>query len=126
MVYVGNLAKLEQILEVMAESAKLSLKQNSMPLPLLRTLGYLHAKWISPYERELAENRSKLRRKSVSPDWKIVAPRSKQRQCSELWRRLKASLLSEFNAGCAVRTMSTEINRNLCYSYGFCIKVLRC
>lgn len=112
-VYVGNLAKLEQILEAMVEAAKLSLKQNSMPLPPWRTLGYLRAKWLSPYERELAENRSKLRRQSVSPDWKIAAPRSKQRQCSELWRRLKASLLSEVDAGCTVRAMSTERNRNV-------------
>ena len=121
-----TLLKLEQILEEMVEATNLSLKQNSIPLPSWRTLGYLCAKWLSPYEKELAENRSKLRRQSVSPDWKFAPPHSKQRQCSELWRRLKASLLSEVDVGCAVRTMSTERNRNLCYSCGFCIKVLRC
>jgi uncharacterized protein (TIGR01615 family) len=112
-VYVGNLAKLEQILEVMVEAAKISLKQNSMPLPPWRTLGYLRAKWLSSHVREPVDNQSKLRRQSVSPDWRNATPRSKQRQCSELWRRLKASLLIEVDAGCVVRPVSTERNRNV-------------
>lgn len=112
-VYVGNLAKLEQILDIMVDAAKLSLKQNSMPLPPWRTLGYLRAKWFSPYEREPFDYQSKLRRQSVSPDWRNATPRPKQKQCSELWRRLKASLLTEVDAGSVVRPMSTERNWNV-------------
>ena len=50
-----TLLKLEKILEEMVEATKLSLKQNSIPLPLWRTLRYLRAKWLSPYEKEPAE-----------------------------------------------------------------------
>ncbi|CAA0809411.1 Protein of unknown function (DUF506 [Striga hermonthica] len=50
-IYVGTLAKLEQYLQVMAEAARSSLKQNSMPLPPWRAFAYLQAKWWSPHQR---------------------------------------------------------------------------
>ncbi|KAF5799964.1 hypothetical protein HanRHA438_Chr07g0319681 [Helianthus annuus] len=52
-VYVGSLTKLNQFLQVMAEAAKSSLKQNSMPLPPWRSLAYLQSKWHSPYQRQI-------------------------------------------------------------------------
>ncbi|KAI4373001.1 hypothetical protein MLD38_011174 [Melastoma candidum] len=51
-VYVGSLSRLSQYLQVMAEAARFSLKQNAMPLPPWRSLAYLQAKWLSPYQRQ--------------------------------------------------------------------------
>ncbi|MED6146110.1 hypothetical protein PIB30_031594 [Stylosanthes scabra] len=50
-VYVGSFARLKQLLGIMEEATRSSLKQNSMPLPPWRSLAYLQAKWLSPYER---------------------------------------------------------------------------
>ena len=50
-VFVGTTERLEQILEIMSEAAKLSLEQNSMPLPPWRTLAFMSSKWLSPHER---------------------------------------------------------------------------
>lgn len=50
-VFVGLSVRLSQYLQVMAEAARFSLKQNSMPLPPWRSLAYLQAKWQSPYQR---------------------------------------------------------------------------
>ena len=109
-VYVGDLVKLEQILQLMVEAAKFSLKQNSMPLPPWRTLGYLSAKWFSPYERELV-GQSKLHRGSLRPDWINASLQPKQRQqCSEQLRRLKASLISDVEGGRVLKPI-TERNR---------------
>lgn len=49
--FIGSIDKLLQVLQVLAGAAKLSLKQNAMPLPPWRTLSYMKAKWMSPCER---------------------------------------------------------------------------
>ncbi|KAI9387633.1 hypothetical protein POPTR_010G203700v4 [Populus trichocarpa] len=51
-IYVGSLTRLKLYLQVMADAARSSLKQNSMPLPPWRSLAYLQAKWHSPYQRQ--------------------------------------------------------------------------
>ena len=53
MIFVGKIEKLRKVLQVMAEAAKLSLGQNSMPLPPWRTFEYMSSKWMSPFERKL-------------------------------------------------------------------------
>eukprot|EP01018_Ginkgo_biloba_P009026 Gb_37300 [translate_table: standard] len=68
-VYVGDLVKLEQILQLILDATKFSLKQNPMPLPPWRTLGYLSAIRFSAYEREVV-GQSKLHRGSICPDWR--------------------------------------------------------
>lgn len=50
-VYVGSPTRLKQFLGIMVEATRTSLQQNSMPLPPWRSLAYLQAKWLSPYER---------------------------------------------------------------------------
>ncbi|KAG0450416.1 hypothetical protein HPP92_026704 [Vanilla planifolia] len=50
-IFVGSMAKLNQLLQIMVDAAKYSLNQHSMPLPPWRSLPYLQAKWQSDYER---------------------------------------------------------------------------
>ncbi|KAL3838418.1 hypothetical protein ACJIZ3_023009 [Penstemon smallii] len=60
-IYVGSFTKLQQFLEVMAEAAISSLKQNSMPLPPWRSYAYLEAKWQSPYQRKFKPDKLNLK-----------------------------------------------------------------
>ncbi|MBA0798509.1 hypothetical protein Gohar_009095 [Gossypium harknessii] len=46
-VYVGSLTQFKQLLQLMVEAARSSLKQNSMLFPSWRSLAYLQAKWYS-------------------------------------------------------------------------------
>lgn len=100
-VYVGTLAKLEQLLQVMVEAARSSLKQNSMPLPPWRSLAYLQAKWQSSYERKLG------------PDgWKRNDVRSSHhRQCIGHLRAFKASLQSEIETEQLLKPIMNGTNR---------------
>ena len=84
-VFVGSLTKLKQFLQVMAEAARFSLKQNSMPIPPWRSLAYLQAKWHSPYQRSTALERKELSN-SIGGGHK---------QCNGHLRRLQSSLLSQ-------------------------------
>ncbi|KAG8390861.1 hypothetical protein BUALT_Bualt01G0127700 [Buddleja alternifolia] len=95
-IYVGSFTKLKQLLQVMVEAAKSSLKQNSMPLPPWRSLAYLQAKWQSPYHRKLdpAECNG-----SISVEHK---------NCAGHLKRLHSSLLSEIE----VERMLRPLNRD--------------
>ncbi|MBA0613427.1 hypothetical protein Godav_013866 [Gossypium davidsonii] len=46
-VYVGSLTQFKQLLHLMVEAARSSLRQNSMLFPSWRSLAYLQAKWYS-------------------------------------------------------------------------------
>lgn len=84
--FVGSLMKLKQFLQVMAEAARVSLKQNSMPLPPWRSLAYLQAKWHSPYQRK------------VTPEEQNIINASNvtgHKQCNGHLRQLQSSLQSE-------------------------------
>ena len=98
-VFVGTTKRLEQILQIMSESVKLSLKQNSMPLPPWRTLNFYHAKWLSAHERVVAEKSwQRSPRGSSSLCLKGRLPSMPEtRQCDVQLRRVKDSLLSEVN-----------------------------
>ncbi|KAI4383997.1 hypothetical protein MLD38_009772 [Melastoma candidum] len=81
-VYIGPLSRLNHYLQVMADAARFSLKQNSMPLPPWRSLSYLQAKWNSPCERRFyAEKEDKI---FVDHE-----------QCSGLLKRLQSALALE-------------------------------
>ncbi|CAN6442640.1 unnamed protein product [Victoria cruziana] len=87
MVYIGNISKLKQFLQVMVEAAKSSLKQNSMPFPPWRSLAYLQSKWQSAYERKLNVD-----------DHKVCSSCLDHSQCVEHLKRMKTLLQSETEA----------------------------
>ncbi|RAL36984.1 hypothetical protein DM860_003906 [Cuscuta australis] len=82
-VYVGSFTKLKQFLQVMAEAAKSSLKQNSMPFPPWRSLAYLQSKWQSPYQRKLV------------PDGNGRTFTAHDRKCVPLLQKLQSTLGGE-------------------------------
>ncbi|EYU38441.1 hypothetical protein ABFS82_14G075600 [Erythranthe guttata] len=81
-IYVGTLTKLKQLLQIMAEAAKYSLEQNSMPFPPWRSFSYLEAKWESPCQRFVTLN--------------SAASSSSHQHCIGLLRRLKSFVGSDF------------------------------
>lgn len=89
-VFVGTTKRLEQILQIMSESVKASLKQNSMPIPPWRTLNFYHSKWLSANERVVdTAGSSSLSLKGRLPSM------PETRQCDVQLRRVKDSLLTE-------------------------------
>ncbi|XWS65994.1 hypothetical protein CRYUN_Cryun05aG0162000 [Craigia yunnanensis] len=80
-VYVGSLTRLKQLLQLMVEAARLSLKQNSMPFPPWRSLAYLQAKWHSSYQQHFAPDEHNISG-NISSDHK---------QCNGHLRRLQFS-----------------------------------
>lgn len=91
-VFVGTTKRLEQVLQIMAEAVKGSLKQNAMPLPPWRTLEFMTSKWLSPHER-VAESTTWW--PSVTKGRLASTPET--RQCDVQLRRIKDTLLSEVN-----------------------------
>ncbi|KAK6227964.1 hypothetical protein SCA6_000304 [Theobroma cacao] len=87
-VYVGSLTRLKQLLQLMVDAARSSLKQNSMPFPPWRSLAYLQAKWQSPYQRQFTPYEHDING-NVSSDHK---------QCNGHLKGLQASLQSELEA----------------------------
>lgn len=86
-IYVGTVAKLKQLLQIMVEAARYSLEQNSMPLPPWRSLPYLEAKWESPCQRVV----------STPPR---TAPSSlSHHHCVALLQRLKSFIRSDITRG---------------------------
>lgn len=81
-IYVGTMTKLKQLLRIMVEAVRYSLKQNSMPLPPWRSLPYLEAKWESPSQRIVTLH--------------VGASSSSHQHCIGLLRRLKSFVRSDF------------------------------
>ncbi|XP_024383733.1 uncharacterized protein [Physcomitrium patens] len=80
-VYVGTTDRLSQIINVMSEAVKRSLKKKGMFLPPWRKPEYVKAKWFSSYKRTTNEaSQRKLQRDSASsgvvPNISLVAVRS--------------------------------------------------
>ncbi|PIA60271.1 hypothetical protein AQUCO_00300049v1 [Aquilegia coerulea] len=98
-VFVGYLSKLKQFLQVMAEAARSSLKQNSMPLPPWRSLAYLQAKWHSTYQRKFI------------PDEQSIHATSDHKQCVGHLRRIKSSLQSEIEEERFLKPLKNDSNR---------------
>jgi uncharacterized protein (TIGR01615 family) len=74
-IYVGTTDRLLQILNVMTEAVKRSLKKKGMFLPPWRKPEYVKAKWFSSYKRTTNESSSKSA-DSISPNISLVAVRS--------------------------------------------------
>ncbi|KAG0582023.1 hypothetical protein KC19_3G027300 [Ceratodon purpureus] len=90
-VFVGTASKLEQVLRLMSEAAKVSLEQSDMHLPPWRTLDYMRFKWLSNFER--------LNLKSpTSLQWRASTA---ARQCGGELRRTKLSLIVETKSSTA-------------------------
>lgn len=102
-VFVGSLIKLNQFLQVMAEAARVSLKQNSMPLPPWRSLAYLKAKWHSPYQRMVTLEAQNINSSSVTG----------HNQCSGHLRRLQSSLQSEIGTELLLKPIKSDTSRRL-------------
>ncbi|KAK4441631.1 hypothetical protein Salat_0498000 [Sesamum alatum] len=50
-IFVGRADRLEKIIDIVSEAAKLSLKKKGMPIPPWRKPDYVKAKWLSPFTR---------------------------------------------------------------------------
>lgn len=73
-VYVGTPCRLQQILDVMAEAVKRSLKKKGMFLPPWRKPEYMNAKWFAAYRRTTnGAPESKKTKESVLRDISFVA-----------------------------------------------------
>lgn len=73
-VYVGTPCRLQQILDVMAEAVKRSLKKKGMFLPPWRKPEYMNAKWFAAYRRTTnGAPESKKTKESVFRDISVVA-----------------------------------------------------
>ncbi|PPD78480.1 hypothetical protein GOBAR_DD24583 [Gossypium barbadense] len=102
-VYVGSLTRLKQLLQLMVEAARSSLKQNSMPFPPWRSLAYLQAKWYSPYQRQFAPLEHDISGNSSSC----------HKQCKGHLRRLQPSLQSELEAERLLKPINIDNSRRL-------------
>lgn len=50
-IYVGKSDRLKQVVSIISEAAKQSLKKKGMHIPPWRKAEYMRAKWLSPYTR---------------------------------------------------------------------------
>ncbi|GMH19037.1 hypothetical protein Nepgr_020878 [Nepenthes gracilis] len=103
-VFVGSLSKLKQFLKIMAEAARSSLKQNSMPLPPWRSLDYLKAKWDSPYQRWITLEEHTNSINSIS---------SNHNRCHGHLRQLQSSLQLEIETERLLKPKNTDFSRRL-------------
>ncbi|XP_010534499.1 PREDICTED: uncharacterized protein LOC104810030 [Tarenaya hassleriana] len=103
-VYVGTESRLNQFLQAMAEAAKSSLKQNSMPLPPWRSLRYLQSKWHSPHKRHLGP--------PIHMDGPEMFSEGFHRQCAENLKRVQLVLRAEKEGERCVKGMKRSDSSN--------------
>lgn len=119
-VFVGTPTKLRNILELMSEAAKSSLKQNDMYLPPWRTLEYMSAKWLSNFERKtnpvaimgapIFKGPCSLHRRDKRSASAVV-PIIEAKHCGDQLRRTKVSLIAEVKGlGALPRGRSSRAN----------------
>jgi uncharacterized protein (TIGR01615 family) len=102
-IYVGSLTRLKRYLQVMAEAARSSLKQNSMPLPPWRSLAYLQAKWYSPYKRQFGPDNQNF----------SGVDSSYHKQCGGHLKRLQSSLQFETEGERLMKPINSDNNRGM-------------
>ncbi|MCO5570245.1 hypothetical protein L7F22_023964 [Adiantum nelumboides] len=107
-IFVGSSEKLEQVLQAMAEAAKLSLSQNSMPLPPWRTLDYMKAKWMSSCERSVVDTIGRINRGPGNSQWR---ERIRAKQCVEQLRHLKLCIAAETDKNLISKPAPSDRNR---------------
>lgn len=111
-IFVGSEEKLRQLLQVMAEAAKTSLKQNSMPLPPWRTLEYMSAKWLSSFERSADDIQGSVCKGQDSSVWRDTGIK----QCVEQLMNLKLCMLAEMDKNHIQRPANLERNRMMYFA----------
>lgn len=67
-IYVGKSDRLKQVVSIISEAAKQSLKKKGMHIPPWRKAEYMRAKWLSPYTRTTANELSEQLEKEGSPE----------------------------------------------------------
>ncbi|KAG0570390.1 hypothetical protein M758_6G153200 [Ceratodon purpureus] len=65
-VFIGKVDRLLQIVNIMSDAVKLSLKKRGMPLPPWRKPEYMRAKWFSSYRRTTNDTVHKNHSKDIS------------------------------------------------------------
>ncbi|CAM6041823.1 unnamed protein product [Sphagnum compactum] len=76
--FVGGEDRLQQIVNLMSDAVKSSLKKRGMPLPPWRKPEYMHAKWLSSYKRSTNQSsRSGKDLRTSSSDISRIAIRDK-------------------------------------------------
>lgn len=114
-VFVGPTSKMEQVLQFMSEAAKASLKQSDMHLPPWRTLDYMSSKWLSTYERKMADSVpvSPAKRPRSYHHWQEKKNHNNRSfiinmQCGEQLRHTKLSLIAEMKSSEVVSHFSSR------------------
>lgn len=109
-IFTGSPKKLGLVLQAMAEAAKLSLSQNSMPLPPWRTLDYMKSKWMSPFERRLIDTKGRVNRGPGHSQWR---ERTRAKQCVEQLRHLKLCIAGETDKNLISMPAPSDRNRTM-------------
>ncbi|CAJ2672396.1 unnamed protein product [Trifolium pratense] len=104
-VYVGSLTRLKQFLGIMVDATRSSLQQNSMPLPPWRSLTYLQAKWLSPYER-ITHSDSVI---NIGKDGNYFD----HKQCRGHLKKLQSCLQAGTEVDRMLKARNTESNRRM-------------
>lgn len=108
-IFVGSEEKLRQVLQVMAEAVKMSLKQNSMPLPPWRTLEYMNAKWMSSFERIVADTHGcTIYTGQGRSQWRGDI---RTKQCVEQLRHLKLCIATDVEKNYLPKPSNLDRNR---------------
>lgn len=82
-IFVGTADRVSQIVAIVSEAAKQSLKKKGLHFPPWRKPEYMRAKWIAPYERETLvatpafEEKSSTSEENEEVTWQLPAVRPK-------------------------------------------------
>ncbi|WJX82572.1 hypothetical protein P8452_65312 [Trifolium repens] len=104
-VYVGSPTRLKQFLGIMVDATRSSLQQNSMPFPPWRSLTYIQAKWLSPYER-ITHSDSVI---NIGKDGNYFD----HKQCREHLKKLQSCLQAGTEVDRMLKTQNTESTRRM-------------
>jgi uncharacterized protein (TIGR01615 family) len=104
-VYVGSPTRLKQFLGIMVDATRSSLQQNSMPFPPWRSLTYIQAKWLSPYER-ITHSDSVI---NIGKDGNYFD----HKQCREHLKKLQSCLQAGTEVDRMLKTRNTENTRRM-------------
>jgi uncharacterized protein (TIGR01615 family) len=104
-VYVGSPTRLKQFLGIMVDATRSSLQQNSMPFPPWRSLTYIQAKWLSPYER-ITHSDSVI---NIGKDGNYFD----HKQCREHLKKLQSCLQAGMEVDRMLKTRNTESTRRM-------------
>ena len=114
-IFVGKVERLKQILKIMCDAAKRSLKEQGLHMPPWRKLKYLQAKWFSAYRRTTNADTAGQTPVSVSVSAAGQKPVSvSEEECNDRHHEIHESRLPL--AGCrgsAYRVFSTAFTKEM-------------